>query len=64
MIGSYLGEWYENCVQCGNLMFLDRHSPQSVGRPLPSDGKWEAMLEDARVGSARRSRSSVRSRRK
>jgi hypothetical protein len=22
MMGSYLGEWYENCVQCGNLMFL------------------------------------------
>ena len=64
MMGSYLGEWYENCVQCGNLMFLDRHSPRAVGRPLPSDGRWEAVLEAARVGSARRSRSSVRSRRR
>lgn len=64
MMGSYLGEWYENCVQCGNLMFLDRHSPQQAGRALPSEGKWETMLEEARVGSARRSRSSVRSRRK
>jgi hypothetical protein len=64
MMGSYLGEWYENCVQCGNLMFLDRHSSYGVGRSLPEDPRWEAMLEEARVGSARRSRSSGRSRRK
>ncbi len=64
MMGSYLGEWYENCVQCGNLMFLDQHSPRGVGRPLANEGKWETMLEAARVGSARRSGSSARSRRK
>ena len=64
MMGSYVGEWYENCVQCGNLMFLDRHSPRTVGRTRPNEGKWEAMLEEAKVGSAGRSRLSVRSRRK
>jgi ribosomal protein S27AE len=64
MMGSYLGEWYENCVQCGNLMYLDHHNPQQVGRTPPSEGKWEAMLAEAKSGSVRRSGSSVRSRRK
>jgi ribosomal protein S27AE len=64
MMGSYLGEWYENCVQCGNLMYLDHYSPPQAGRSLPSEGRWEAVLEEARAGSVRRSRPSVRSRRK
>ena len=64
MMGSYLGEWYENCVQCGNLMFLERHSPSAAGRAAPAEGKWEALLEEAKAGSPRRSKSSLRSRRR
>lgn len=64
MMGSYIGEWYENCVQCGNLMFLDRHSPRMTGQTRQDEGKWEAMLEEAKAGSTRRSRMSVKSRRK
>jgi hypothetical protein len=64
MMGSYMGEWYENCVQCGNLMFLDRHSPRTAGQARRDEGKWEAMLEKAKVGSPRRSRSSATTRRK
>jgi len=64
MMSSYLGEWYENCVQCGNLMFLEEHSSSAAVRTLPSEGKWEALLEDARVASPRRSRSLPRSRRR
>lgn len=64
MIGSYLGEWYENCVQCGNLTFLESYSPPTAGRPLPAEEKWEALLEETKVGSPRRSRSSVRNKRR
>lgn len=64
MIGSYLGEWYENCVQCGNLVFLERYTPPAAGRPLPAEGKWEAVLEEAQVGSPRKSVSSVRGKRR
>jgi len=64
MMGSYLREWYENCVQCGNLMFLDQHSPRGAGRALANEGKWAAILEEARVGAARRSGSSARTRRR
>jgi hypothetical protein len=66
MVGSYMRQWYEDCIQCGNLRFLDEHGRQHqpYSGPMPSEEKWEALVNEARDAQPAGSRLSGRRRRR
>jgi len=66
MLGNYMRQWYENCIQCGNLRFLDengrQHQPYSG--PVLSEENWEDLVNEARDSQPAGSRLSGRRRRR
>jgi hypothetical protein len=53
--GKYLGEGYEDCVQCGYVRFLEQHSAESDRRHLSEDKESMVTLGDVAGKSRHRS---------
>jgi ribosomal protein S27AE len=68
LTSKYLGEWYQDCVQCGYVVFLDRYwqgRPRTRTSPDAEDqkdAKREALPEESEGKPVRRRRPSGQSR--
>jgi hypothetical protein len=62
VVDRYLGEWYEDCIQCGYVRFLGKHTHDVQPKPLGEDRRWVAWLGELSEESTPRQRQSGRSR--
>ena len=46
MVDRYLGEWYEDCIQCGYVRFLGKHTHDVQPKPMGEDRHWVASLDE------------------